>query len=259
MAKRTDPYIVIRADAPLDSRWTADLWFAWSRLLGQCRLKRACTAETWPAAVLRLRTIEVASILAVHPNKVRWMLDRLVIPASMTARCERDHGGDLWVISVAKYAEHQKLGRPTYDLSSAEVRTPPNVPTSQRPNEEEEQMPSASGVEAPPRGKSRWVNLLRNVPGFDPAEADERAAWVETFEGEIESRAASELPADATKKQVNERARSILLARWRTYVTKGPRIFAGIAHRLERDRIKAEWAAQHGEAHDRELAEVGSL
>ena len=157
MPRKGPPYIVVRADAPLDSRWTADLWFAWSRILGQCRLKRACTSETWPAAVLRLRTIEAAAILAVHPNKVRWMLDRLVIPASMTARRERDHGGDLWTISVSNYAEYQKLGRPTSDHVGAEVRDPPNVPTSHRPHKEEERSAAQPEPEPakPPRSKPR--------------------------------------------------------------------------------------------------------
>lgn len=125
---RHEPYVTVEARAALDHRWTADLWFAWSRILSTCRLKRACTPESWPAAVLRVRTIEAASILSCHPNKVRWMLDRLTIAASIEVRSNADRHGYVWTISVSNYAKYQKLGRPTYDIS----REPPYVPTSLR-------------------------------------------------------------------------------------------------------------------------------
>lgn len=153
MPRKGPPYITIEAEAPLDPRWDAGLWFAWSRILGQCRLKRACKPDTWPAAVLRLRTIQAAAILAVHPNKVRWMLDRLAIVASMSARCTADHAGDMWTITVDNYAKYQKLGRPTSDVSSAEVREPPHVPTSPRPHQKKRE--SAAQPEPEPEKPAR--------------------------------------------------------------------------------------------------------
>jgi hypothetical protein len=144
--RRDNPYITIEAASPLDSRWTPLLWFAWSRLLGTCRLKRACTAETWPAAVLTVRTHELASILGVYPNKVRSTVDQLKIVASISARSRRDHGGDLWVISVDNYAKYQKLGRPTSAETSAELLGPPYDPTTLR-TEEEKNPPTPQEVE----------------------------------------------------------------------------------------------------------------
>jgi len=129
---REAPYITVEAESALDSRWTAPLWFAWSRVLSTCRLKRACTAESWPAAVLELRTHEAASILAVHANKVRSTLDLLSMVASISVRSHRDHGGDLWTISVDNYAKYQKLGRPTSATTYKDVSDPPHVPTSLR-------------------------------------------------------------------------------------------------------------------------------
>lgn len=148
--RRESPYITIDAEAPLDARWTAPLWFAWSRLLATCRLKRACTAETWPAAVLKLRTTQAASIFGVHPNKVRSTLDTLGDVASITVRWSKDHGGDLLLISVDNYAEYQKLGRPTSARTSAELRDPPHVPTVSRPHvREEEKNPECRSASEP--------------------------------------------------------------------------------------------------------------
>lgn len=142
----------------------------------------------------------------------------------------------------------------TYDVSEQSR-------SEQRRGEQsrEEHPPSACGTEAVPPSEHPLIRLLTALPGCDPPpEQDEREAWIETYADEVEAAADAELPESASAKQRSAKVVSITRARWRVYLA-GPRRFRGIAHRLERDRIKAEWAAQHGEAHDRELAEVGSL
>ena len=146
---REAPYISIRAEAPLDPRWTPELWFAWCRLLATCRLKRACTAESWPAAVLRLRPIEAASILNTTPNHVASVFAKLSQACSLTVHKEGDRDAARWVCSVDKYAEYQKLGRPTYARSSGEVSDPPLVPSSPRTSEKKKNPPTPRGRGAP--------------------------------------------------------------------------------------------------------------
>lgn len=167
---REAPYITLEAECALDSRWTSELFFAFLRLLSQCRLKRACTAETWPAAVLRLRNHEAAAILAVYPNKVRSTLDRLAMVASISVRSEPDHGGNLWTVSVDNYAKYQKLGRRSLAGRSADLSDPPHVPTSPRPFVEEEERrpapPAARREDPAPSSRKRATPRIERPEGF---------------------------------------------------------------------------------------------
>lgn len=161
------------------------------RLLATARLKRACTAETWPAAVLTLRNYEAASILAVYPNKVRSTLDRLKMVASISALSRLDLGSNVWVISIANYAKYQKLGRPTSAKSYAELSDPPYVPTSLRPlREEEESAPSGAAavhdevveVDSPKSGDRGLVLVERPMrKRAAPEVPPEAAAFAEDF------------------------------------------------------------------------------
>lgn len=193
------PYITLEAECALDSRWTAATFFAWVRLLSQCRLKRACTADTWPAAVLNLRTIEAAAILGVHPNKVRWAFDQLAIVASIDVRSDADRHGDRWTITVANYAKYQKLGRRSLTETSDRTFSPPHVPTSPRTEEERKTSPRAATPRrrATPRTErpaafpspELLADLVAEFADLDvPAAVDEFLAYADreeaTYKGE---------------------------------------------------------------------------
>lgn len=252
--RRENPYITIEASSPLDSRWTPTLWFAWCRLLGTCRLKRACTAESWPAAVLTLRPIEAASILNTTPNWVANVLANLSQVASLTVRKDDSKSGARWVISVDNYAIYQKLGRPTSAKTSADVPTPPYVPTSLRPSGQKNQNPEAAAepaavgtdpvppepeaaAAAPPWG--RMANLLGDCRAKPPPDAEERDEWLRVHWPEIEAATDAELPDEATAKQRGAAHARIALARWRVYLRSDRWIRREIDERREIERLEA--------------------
>jgi len=149
---REAPYITVEAEAPLDPRWTPALWFAWCKILATCRLKRAVTAESWPVAVLTLRTHEACAILETSAPYLARTLDKLALRADITWHKEASYGvesnGLRWIISVANYAKYQKLGRPTSARSCDDVSDPPYVPTSLRKKEEKRER--SVGSKQPP-------------------------------------------------------------------------------------------------------------
>jgi hypothetical protein len=233
---REAPYITIEAESPLDSRWTATLHFAWMRLLGTCRLKRACTAETWPAAVLELRFREAASILDVPANRVRYTLDTLSTVASITVRYSSDHGGDTVSVSVDNYAKYQKLGRPTSAITSKDVSDPPSVPTSLRKKKNsEEEPPLARRTRSDPVA---WAQMFAKEP--DAAEA---VAFVTDVLPDIEGRADAQFPnVDPSSKAWNGAVRSWL---WRYWRNRGRDRPTGVAARAnDRARLMADNARE---------------
>lgn len=273
MPRKGPPYVSIQADAPLDSRWTAELWFAWSRILGTCRIKLACTAETWPAAVLRLRRHEAASILAVAPNRVRSSLDQLAMVASISVRHEADHGGDLWTISVDNYAEYQKLGRPTSAPKRSQDREPPSVPPSLRPSEEKKktpQPPAPDGAASPPDPPPEGRQLDLTPDGAEGSTALARRAWPgvqDAFAAYDPRRRPTALGAArlrtmaAILRELPARAPGVLVELVHGYMATHDRHGDGwnpLDNFTPETCWRAAHRAKHLDAHDRALAERGA-
>lgn len=261
-----NPYITIEAEAPLDSRWTPELWFAWSRLLATCRLKRACSAESWPAAVVELTPAGFQSIMGKSHGKAAWILaSKLAAVADVTfervgrnrevlerikpelgASLERacsEHVASLqraWSerrtrVIVHNYAKYQKLGRRSLSRTS----DPPHVPTSPR----NYSLPSEESA-ATPRTRSdpnAWARMFVREPNPPPGGVP---AWVAEQLPTIEGEADASFPAsDPTPRAWRGKVRSLLWRYWRNGqangwawpLPRGPTARSTKAERLKRN------------------------